>query len=131
MAKVQKLIRCPRCLRHLDSERSCECGFLFSPTAETSFKKPDYIYFQKFNTKEDLANWFKNCPHDAQIAALSDAYFTLKYLLLTKPPNTSHIGSLLGMAKDINKLALGIEAYCSSGGYLEYTTGSTNNKDTL
>ena len=129
MAKVTPVIKCPKCGGEINnSTASCYCGFLFPYTNEQSYKQPDYIYFQKFKIQSNPDEWFKVCPHEAQIAAMEDALKTVRYILSSKPPHDGHLKKITGIGKLIGRLSQAIENYSHEGGHIEFSE-PTNRPD--
>lgn len=132
MPKVTQVTLCPRCRSTISmKEDSCRCGFRFQFPLASEYVRPDYIYFQKFKVKQSPDEWFKNCPHEAQVAAMEDALRTLEYLLASKPPREGHLVKITTIGKHIGRLSQAIENYSHEGGHIEFTNPKPSTEDPL
>lgn len=132
MAKAQPVTLCPKCRSEMTvGDDHCRCGFRFSFPLADGYVKPDYIYFQKMKVKKDPAEWFKNCPHECQLASMEDAIRTLQYILMSKPPRDGHLQKITAIGKHIGRLSQAIENYSHEGGHIEFTNPKPREEDAL
>ncbi|NDC22647.1 MAG: hypothetical protein EBZ49_00730 [Proteobacteria bacterium] len=137
MAKVKSVDFCSQCGQELSTSYPCSaCGYNPAKVLKDLFEECYYITLQAKDieaaahkelkndrAKEELIaknkinikNWFRLCPDELKVAAVSDALLVVQNLLVsnTKPNAIKQITSL---ARSIGDLAKIVDDYIKSGG---------------
>lgn len=150
MAKVKEVHTCRACsavLFKVDQAICHECGYRLNFTEGGKFETPDYLFYQRdglvieLDAKSrdyqkniegidaDLVNFIKKSAAEDKVAALYDAFYHIKFLILSGADQET-VKHVVKVGKLIGKLSNSIDEYIKNQGGIHVSGRVGSSEDT-